>query len=178
MICKAIQKQLSGELIFIAPASSLHTINLSLTGVEGTQLPISHHDRGFIHYLIVQNMDRYCAQLRKRAKKEFPSALLSSLLVTMLFFGNLNPPIVGISLAATHTWDDDERPEMETLLERAREREGRRTLVTAMVREGYSDDIGSMSRVFPFLLFHSDNWLVKHPSSWGDEDADKMSLPL
>jgi hypothetical protein len=79
-----------------------------------------------------------------------------------------NPPFVEISLAETHTWDDDERIEMEILLNHAREREGQRTLVTAIVREGYSDKTGPRMRVFPFLLYHSDSWLVKHPSSWGD----------
>jgi hypothetical protein len=112
-------------------------------------------------------MDRCCTQLRERVKKEFPSAPLSSLLVHMQFtFGN--PPFVEISLAETHTWDDDERIEMEILLNHAREREGQRTLVTAIVREGYSDKTGPRMRVFPFLLYHSDSWLVKHPSSWGD----------
>jgi hypothetical protein len=134
-------------------------------------LPISHHDRDFIHYLIVANMARSCSQLRERVKKEFPTTPLSSLLVHMLFrFGN---PLIEISLAETHPWDDDARPEMEILLHRGREREGQCTLVTAMVRDGYLDDTGPMMREFPFLVYHSDSWLMKDPSSWGDGEINE-----
>jgi hypothetical protein len=94
------------------------------------------------------------ASARIASKQKHPTSLVSSLYVKLFYIGTR---AMFVSLASDQTWDDDERVEMEDLLRRAREDEGRRILANAAVREGYSLKDGPMMRTYPLVVHLAEN---------------------
>lgn len=116
---------------------------------------ISRHDRHFINFMILTDVCAYIPTLRAVMKTKHPTSLVSSLYVRLFYFGERG---IVVSSASEQIWDDDEKVEMEDLLRRTREDEGRRILASAAVREGYSlKNATSMMRSYPLVVHLSEN---------------------
>lgn len=125
-----------------------------LLSSEGGRPIISRHDRNFIHFMIQTEVCSNIASARIAMKQKHPTSLVSSLYVNLFYIG---PRAMVVSLASEQTWDDDEKVEMENLLRQAREDEGRRILVNAAVRQGYSLKDGPMMRTYPLVVHLAEN---------------------
>lgn len=129
-------------------------------GSEGGNVPLSTHDRHFLHFLGSTDVFTNAHHIKAIIKQFYPSAPLSSLLLRMYYL--TSPPGFKISLLSSENWgNDDEREEMEGFRHLSEKAEGQRLLVQICVRDGYSVTGGPIMRTFPLIVPIPENWLDK-----------------
>jgi hypothetical protein len=127
-------------------------------GTEGTAIPLSKHDRHFLHFLATNDFFMTQDRVKAAIRQSHPSSPLSSLLVSMHYVAT--PPNIHVSLLSLQIWqDEDEKVEMEDFRHRTEAAEGRCILVQVCVRDGYSVNDGPVLRTFPLLVPLPENWL-------------------
>jgi hypothetical protein len=121
-----------------------------VTCIDGSQVPISQHDRNFLHYVAAIDFCNNIRAIRADIAKRFTSIAVSSLYVQLTYIGT--PSIVVHPVGVLPWKDEDEKFELETLLRRVRIADGKQILAQVHVRNGYSPDLGIMLRNFPLLI--------------------------
>lgn len=116
--------------------------------IDGSFVPVSQHDRHFLHYTAVHDCILSINGAKKLAADQYPDTPVSSLCFRLTYIGCIT---LTVSLASTVEWgSDDERLEIEGHLLRARQSRG--VLVTVIVRNNHVTGQGSYLRRFPLVL--------------------------
>jgi len=111
------------------------------TCIDGSQVPISQHDRNFLHYVAAIDFYNSIHAIRPDIAKRFTSTAVSSLYVQLTYIGT---PSIVVHPVGMFPWkDEDEKSELETLLHRVRT-DGNRMLAQVHVRNRYSLNQGIM----------------------------------
>jgi len=123
---------------------------------DGSQVPISQHDRNFLHFVAAIHFCNNIRAIKADIAKRFASTAVSSLNVELAYIGT--PSIVVYPVDRFPWGDEDEKSELETLLHRVRTASGNQMLVQVHVRTGYSPNHGVILRKFPLLITLPPNW--------------------
>ena len=126
------------------------------TCIDGSQVPISQHDRNFLHYVAAIDFCTNISAIKADIAKRFTSTPVSSLYIQLTYIGT--PSIVVYPVGMFPWEDEDEKSELETLLHRVRAADGNQMLAQVHVRNGYLPDHGIMLRKFPLLISRPQNW--------------------
>jgi hypothetical protein len=139
--------------IHISVSSSFQS---EFTCIDGSQVPISQHDRNFLHYVAAIDFCTNIRAIKADIAKRFTSSPVSSLYVQLTYIGT---PLIEVNPVGMFPCEDeDEKSELETLLRRVRAADGNQMLARVHVRNGYSPDHGIILRKFPLLISRPEHW--------------------